>query len=88
MVDTNEEKQALVKVNFKLSQEEFERAMPYIGTYKNRGNWAKNAFLEKVTRMETNDKKARERRMTTDAVYINQLIKKGLINMGRENDKK
>jgi hypothetical protein len=37
--------------------------------------------MEKVSRMEANDKKAREQRMITDAAYINELIKKGLIHV-------
>jgi hypothetical protein len=76
----NEEKKEITLV-FKLLPEEYERAVPYIGSYKHRHYWAKNAFLEKVSRMEANDKKAREQRMITDAAYINELIKKGLINI-------
>jgi hypothetical protein len=81
--DTKGEKQARITVVFKLSPEEYERAGPYIGEYKHRHYWAKNAFLEKVSRMEANDKKALEQRMTSDAAYINELIKKGLIHIGK-----
>jgi hypothetical protein len=83
-MDTNEEKQAQVTVVFKLSQEEYARAEPYIGGRKIRGYWAKNAFLEKVSRMEANDKKAREQKMITDAAYINGLIDRGLIHIKQE----
>jgi hypothetical protein len=83
-MDTKGEKQAQITVVFKLDPEEYERAVPYIGGYKYRHYWAKNAFVEKVSRMEANDKKSRERRMKTDADYIKELIKKGLIHTGRE----
>jgi hypothetical protein len=75
-MDTKKE----ITIVFKLSNEEYEKAAPHIGGEKYRHYWARNAFLEKVSRMEANDKKAREQRMTTDAAYINELIKKGLIN--------
>lgn len=73
------EKQSQVTIVFKLSPEEYERAEPYIGGYKIRHSWAKNAFLEKVARMEANDKKARVQRMKTDAAYIQELIDQGYI---------
>jgi hypothetical protein len=81
-MDTNNEKPAKITIVFKLSLEEYERAGPYIGDYKTRHYWARNAFLEKVARMEANDKKAREQRMITDAAYINELIKRGLVDIG------
>lgn len=80
-MDTYNEKPAKITMVFKLSPEEYERAQPYIGDYKTRHYWARNAFFEKVARMEANDKKAREQRMITDAAYINELIKKGLIHI-------
>ena len=83
-MDTKNEKQAQITIVFKLSQEEYTKAESYIGWYKNRHYWAKNAFMEKVSRMEANDKKARQQRMITDAAYINELIRDGLINMVRE----
>ena len=84
-MDTKNEKTGQITVVFKISQEEYSRAESYIGGYKKRGYWAKNAFLEKVTRMETTDKNARKQRMITDAAYINELIEKGLIHIGRVN---
>jgi hypothetical protein len=80
MMDTKNEKQPKITVVFKLDPEEYERAVPYIGDYKHRHYWAKNAFMEKAVRMEANDKKAREQRMITDAAYVNELIKRGLVN--------
>jgi hypothetical protein len=77
-MDTRKE----ITIVFKLSQEEFKRAIPFIENEKYRHYWARNAFFEKVSRMEANDKKAREQRMITDAAYINELINKGLINIG------
>jgi hypothetical protein len=76
-MDTRKE----ITIVFKLSQEEFKRAIPFIENEKYRHYWARNAFFEKVSRMEANDKKAREQRMISDAGYINELIKKGLINI-------
>jgi hypothetical protein len=76
-MDTKKE----ITIVFKLSCEEYEKAVPYIGEEKHRHYWARNAFLEKVSRMEANDKKAREQRMSTDAAYINELIKRGFINI-------
>jgi hypothetical protein len=84
MMDTKDEKQAQITVVFKLDPAEYERARLYIGEYKYRHYWAKNAFLEKVSRMEANDKKARGQRMISDAAYINELIKNGLIQIGKE----
>jgi hypothetical protein len=81
-METKKEKPEQITIVFKLTQSEFERAEPYIGGYKNRHYWAKNSFFEKVSRMEANDKKAREQRMITDAAYINELIEKGLIKIG------
>lgn len=81
-MDTTEEKKKEITLVFKLLPEEYDRAVPYVGSYKHRHYWAKNAFLEKVSRMEANDKKAREQRMITDAAYINELIKKGLVHIG------
>ena len=84
-MDTNNEKQPEIRITFKLSTEEYERAKEYIGNYRVRHHWARNAFLEKVARMEANDKKAREQRMVTDADYINEMIARGLINIeGKE----
>jgi hypothetical protein len=83
-LDTIDEKNKEITLVFKLPPEDYGRAVPYIGNYKHRHQWARNAFLEKVSRMEANDKKAREQRMITDAAYINELIKKGLVHLGRE----
>jgi hypothetical protein len=69
---------------FKLTESEYLKAAPYIGNEKHRHYWARNAFMEKVSRMEANDKKAREQRMITDAAYINELIKKGLIHVEKQ----
>ncbi|MDR1837580.1 MAG: hypothetical protein LBQ89_07980 [Treponema sp.] len=80
MGEYQNEKPAQITIVFKLDSEEYKRAELYIGGYKNRHYWAKNAFMEKVARMEANDKKAREQRMITDANYINELIDKGLIH--------
>jgi hypothetical protein len=77
-MDTKKE----ITIVFKLSREEYEKAAPYIGDEKHRHYWAKNAFMEKVARMEANDKKAREQRMITDAAYINELIRRGLLDIG------
>jgi hypothetical protein len=81
MKDYQNEKPAQITIVFKLDLEEYKKVELYIGEYKNRHYWAKNAFMEKVTRMEANDKKAREQRMITDAAYINELIGKGLIHI-------
>ena len=70
-----------ITIVFKVSQAEYEKAASYIGDEKYRHYWARNAFFEKVARMEANDKKGREQRMITDAAYINELIKKGLVNL-------
>jgi hypothetical protein len=78
-MDTKKE----ITIVFRLSEEEYEKAVPHIGDGKYRHYWARNAFLEKVSRMEANDKKAREQRMITDAAYINDLIKRGLVDIGR-----
>jgi hypothetical protein len=75
-MDTKKE----ITIVFKVSRAEYEKAVPYIGDEKYRHYWARNAFFEKVSRMEANDKKAREQRMITDAEYINELINRGLIN--------
>ena len=80
-MDTMNENGKETTLVFKLSPEEYERTAPYIGGYKHRHYWAKNAFLEKLARMEAYDKRAREQRMSTDAAYINELIKKGLIKI-------
>ena len=81
-MDTKNEKPAQITIVFKLGVEEYTKAESYIGGYKNRHYWAKSAFMEKVSRMEANDKKAREQRMITDAAYVNELIKKGLVKIG------
>jgi hypothetical protein len=73
-----------ITIVFRLSKSEYEKAAHYIENEKYRHYWAKNAFMEKVARMEANDKKARDQRMITDAAYINELIQKGLINTGKE----
>jgi hypothetical protein len=77
-MDTKKE----ITIVFKLSCEEYEKAATYIGDGKYRHYWARNAFMEKVSRMEANDKKAREQRMITDAAYINELIRRGLLDIG------
>jgi len=69
-----------ITIVFKVSEAEYRRAAAYIGDdEKYRHYWARNAFFEKVARMEANDKKARDQRMITDAGYINDLIRRGLI---------
>jgi len=80
-MDTKNEKKAEITIVFKVSPEEYKMAEPFIGSEKHRHYWARNAFFEKVARMEANDKKAREQRMITDATYINELIQKGLIKI-------
>jgi hypothetical protein len=80
-METINEKKPQITIVFKLDTDDYTRAEPYIGAYKNRHYWGKNAFMEKVARMEANDKKAREQRMRTDAAYINELIDKGLIRI-------
>jgi hypothetical protein len=80
-MDTKDEKRPVITIVFKLSLEEYGRALPYIGDYKYRHYWAKNAFMEKAVRMEANDKKAREQRIISDAAYINEMIKKGLVDV-------
>ena len=80
-MDTKNEKKPEITIVFKLSPEEYSRAEPYIYGEKFRHYWAKNAFMEKVSRMEANDKKAREQRIATDAAYINEMIKQGLLNV-------
>ncbi|GHU14040.1 hypothetical protein FACS1894161_4470 [Spirochaetia bacterium] len=82
-MDTKKE----ITIVFKVSQEEYQKVAPFIGNEKYRHYWARNAFFEKVSRMEANDKKAREQRMSTDAAYINELIKKGLINVEAKDDR-
>jgi hypothetical protein len=84
-MDTKKRKKPEITIVFKISQEEYKKAVPYIGDAKYRHYWARNAFFEKVSRMEANDKKAREQRMITDAGYINELIRKGLVII-RENN--
>ena len=79
-MDTKNQKKPEITIVFKVSPEEYSRAEPYIYGEKYRHYWAKNAFMEKVSRMEANDKKAREQRMITDAAYINELISKGLVH--------
>ena len=80
-MDTNNEKQPEIRVAFKLSAEEYERAKKYIGSEKIRHHWARTAFMEKIARMEANDKRAREQRMAADAAYINEMIEKGLVKI-------
>ncbi len=80
-MDTKKE----ITIVFKVSDEEYQKAKPYIGNEKYRHYWARNAFFEKVSRMEANDKKAREQRMITDATYINELIAKGFVHIKTEN---
>jgi hypothetical protein len=77
-MDTKKE----ITIVFKVSQEEYLKAAPYIGDERYRHYWARNAFFEKVARMDANDKKAREQRMITDAAYINELIRRGLLDIG------
>jgi len=80
-MDTKSSEKPEITIVFKLSADEYSRAEPYIFGEKYRHYWAKNAFMEKVSRMEANDKKAREQRMITDSAYINELIKKGLVKV-------
>jgi hypothetical protein len=70
-----------ITIVFKVSPEEYERAALFIGDPKYRHYFGRNAFMEKVSRMEANDKNARFQRMKTDADYINQMIGAGLIHM-------
>jgi hypothetical protein len=77
-MDTGKE----ITIVFKVSQEEYRRAIPFIENDKYRHYWARNAFFEKISRMEANDKKARDQRMITDAAYINELIRRGLLDLG------
>ena len=49
-MDTKPDRPRKITMVFKLDESEYLRAEPYIGGYKNRGLWAKNAFLEKAAR--------------------------------------
>jgi len=73
------ENQSVITIVFKIDQADYLRGETYFDNYKFRNHFAKMAFLEKLSRMEANDKKGRDARMLTDANYINELINKKLI---------
>jgi hypothetical protein len=84
MLYDEKQENAQIRIVFKVSREEYDRAKPFIGDDKYRNYFAWNAWKEKVSRMEANDKSARLQRMKTDATYINNLINEGLIKVGSE----
>lgn len=69
----------MVRIQFELSEAEYERAKPYIGEDKYRHYWAMQAFDERVNRMEGRDRKAQTERLVSDAKYIQRLIDSGKI---------
>lgn len=69
----------MVRIQFELSEAEYERAKPYIGEEKYRHYWAMQAFDERVNRMEGRDKKAQTERLIADAKHIQKLIDTGQI---------
>jgi hypothetical protein len=80
-MDTEKANRSEITIVFKVSLEEYNRAEQYIGDEKYRHYWARNAFFEKVSRMEANDKDSRIRKMKTDAAYIQELIDQGYISV-------
>lgn len=71
----------MVRIQFELSEAEYERAKPYIGEDKYRHYWAMQAFDERVNRMEGRDRKAQTERLVSDAKYIQRLIDSGQIKL-------
>jgi hypothetical protein len=69
----------MVRIQFELSEAEYERAKPYIGEAKYRHYWAMQAFDERVNRMEGRDKKAQTERVFSDVKYLQELIDSGKI---------
>lgn len=71
----------MVRIQFELSEADYERAKPYIGDEKYRHYWAMQAFDERVNRMEGRDKKAQTERILSDVKYLQGLIDSGQVKL-------
>jgi len=71
----------MIRIQFEITQEELERAKPFIDDEKYRHYWAKQAFTERVNRMEGYDKKARLERIKSDAKYVQEMIDEGFLKI-------
>jgi hypothetical protein len=71
----------MVRIQFELSEDDYNRAKPYIGDEKYRHYWAMQAFDERVNRMEGRDKKAQTERILSDVKYLQELIDSGKIKL-------
>ncbi len=71
----------MVRIQFELSEADYERAKPYIGDEKYRHYWAMQAFEERINRLEGRDKKAQTERILADAAYLQTLIDSGQVKL-------
>jgi hypothetical protein len=74
---------ATVRIQFELSEDEYEAAKPFILDEKYRHYWARQAFNERVNRSIGYDKKARVERLKNDAAYIQEMINAGLVKINK-----
>ena len=72
----------MVRIQFDLSEEEYASAEKYVGGTQYRHFFGRNAFLEKVNRMEGRDSDATKERMEKDAAWMQKVVQH-LIDSGK-----
>lgn len=70
-----------VRIQFDITDEEYALSAKYIGGVQFRHFFGRNAFLEKVNRMEGRDKDAVRERMAADGKYLQALMDGGFIKI-------
>jgi hypothetical protein len=70
-----------VRIQFDLTREEWTMCEKYAGPYAYRHFFGRNAFLEKVKRMEGRDDAAIVERLTSDGKYLQKLIDGGYVKI-------
>jgi len=76
-----DEQKGPVRIQFDLTREEWAMCEKYAGPYAYRHFFGRNAFLEKVKRMEGRDESAIVERLTSDGKYLQKLIDGGYAKM-------
>lgn len=73
----------MVQIQFKIPRSEYDSAKKYIGDDQERHWFGRNAFREKINRMEGRDKDSIRERMAADGAYLQKLIDGGFLKVGK-----
>lgn len=73
----------MIQIQFKIPRTEYEAAKKYLGEDAERHYFARNAFREKITRMEGRDSDATKERLEKDAAWLQRVLDSGKVKVPR-----